>query len=210
MTYEINGSNGIYDGKVNDSSVRYGRNSVANHKALITSTINSGLEGEAPILDFMPTESAIDNNINKMEKFADHHDEIISNLPPVNYQYRYMTQPKNGEIDKKALFGAAYEEMGSEKIPVSKFEKMFLPSNEYTAKPLDINNDGDIDISEYSASMLASDMLSKDNPEIANIDGSMNSKGMNAVMEYSKKSRADAAVKLYSQLYSAYKLNELG
>lgn len=209
MAFEINGSNGLYDKQIKDESVRYGRNAAANHKALVTSTINSAIEGEAPILDFSPSDKAFENNVKKLEKFADKHDEILNTMPPLDYQYRYMPPITDGKINKQALLGAAFEEMGETSIPVKKFEERFLPGNEYTVEALDLNKDGNIDITEYGTSMLAADMLSKDSPNISNIDGTMNSKGMNAVMEYSLKSRAEAATKLYSQINATYKLNEL-
>lgn len=51
-------------------------------------------------------------------------------------------------------------------------------------------------------------LLSKDEPDISKIDGSMNSKGMNAIMAYSQKSRAEAAAKLYTELYNTFELDE--
>lgn len=209
MSFEINGVNGIYNGVVNDPSVRYGRNAVANHKELVMSTMESVVDGQPPLLDFMPSGKTFDRNIERMESFADKNDKTLKNLPPVNYEYRYMPNVSNGNIDKKALKGAAFEEMGVESISVKDFEKELFNNPNYTAEPLDINKDGKIDLSEYSASILAADMLSKPNPSINNIDGTMNAQGMNAVMEYSRISRAEAATKLYSQIYSTYTLNEL-
>ena len=209
MTYEINGINGRYDGVINDNSVRYGRNAADNHKKLVLSMVESGLSGEPPMLDLIPSKNGFDNNIKKMHAFADENDTYLKSLPPLEYEYRYMPKVNNGNIDKKALFGAAIEEMGTTSIPVKDFEKKFLPSDEYTIRPLDLNNDGNIDIAEYSTSMLAADMLSKPNPNISKIDGTINSKGMNAVMEYAHKSNADAATKLYSKIYTTHKLDEL-
>ncbi len=209
MTFEINGSNGIYDKYIQDESLKYGRNAVNNHKKLITNTIESGLDGNAPILDFIPTNAALDNNIEKVNVFIEENDNYLKSLPAIEYEYRYMPKPINGNIDKKALLGAAYEEMGADSMSVREFENKFLPNNRYTAKPLDINNDGKIDVGEYSLSMLAADMLSKNNLDVKNIDGSMNSKGMNAVMEYARISNAEAATKLYSQINTHYSFNQV-
>jgi len=209
MTFEINGINGRYDGKINDSSVKYGRNAVANHKELVLSTVESGISGEPPMLDFIPSKESFDNNIKKMHAFVQDNDKYLKSLPPLEYEYRYMPKVNNGNIDKKALFGAAIEEMGTTSIPVKDFEKKFLPSDEYTIRPLDLNNDGNIDVAEYSTSMLAADMLSKTSPDISKIDGTINSKGMNAVVEYARKSNADAATKLYSKIYATHKLDAL-
>lgn len=209
MSFEINGINGVYDSIEKDPSVRYGRNAVANHKKMVISAMESSIGGEPPILDFMPTGKTLDKNIQVMEDYVKSNDEFLNSMPPINYEYRYMPNVSNGNIDKKALFAAAYEEMGAQSVPVKDFEKEIFNNPEYTAKPLDINKDGKIDVSEYSASILAADMLSKPNPSVYNVDGSMNSKGMNAVMEYSRLSRAKAAEQLYSQIYATYTLNEI-
>ena len=209
MTFEINGVSGYYDGKVADDSVRYGRNAVINHRELISSTLLNGLEDTAPILDLGHTVNAYDKNIQKVDTFVKLNDNHLKSLPPIEYQYRYMPEPKNGNIDKKALYGAAFEEMGTKAIPVEDFDKNFLPDKDYSVKTLDLNNDGKIDISEYSTSMLAADILSGDKPSVDSVNGVITLKGMNAVVEYSRISNAEAAVKLYSKIYDTYKLNEL-
>ena len=209
MSFEINGSKGIYDKTVQDESVRYGRNAVDNHIKYMESPLANDKGETAPILDFTPTVEADQNNIKLLEKYADRTDEYLNSLPPLEYEYRYMPNVVNGKIDKKALFGAAFEEMGAIKMPVDTFEKRFMLTDEMTAKPLDINGDGEIDVTEYSTNILAADMMSKPNPEIKNVDGTINSKGFNAVQEYSKKSRAEAAAKLYSNIYNTYRLNEI-
>lgn len=124
----------------------------------------------------------------------------------MEYEYRYM--PQNGKIDAKALIGAAYEEMRVKEMPVDEFESKYVVSDDMTAEPMDINKDGKIDLGEYSANILAADVLSKGTTDPMKADGTINSKGLNAVLEYSKKSRAEAAAKLYSSLYNAHKLNE--
>ena len=207
MSFEINGTNGYYDGKISNDSERYGKNSVVNHKDFVTAPLRSAITGEAPMLNFMPTEEAQNENIDKLGSFVKENDEYLKSLPPLQYEYRYMPNIANGKIDKDALFGAAREEMGVDSISVEDFEKNYLPDENYTVKALDINNDGKIDVPEYSASMLAADMLSKDVPDVSKIDGSINSKGMDAVMEYAKKSNAEAATKLYSQIHSTYSLS---
>ena len=75
-----------------------------------------------------------------------------------------------------------------------------------TAEPLDVNKDGKIDIAEYGANMLATDLLSKDTTDVTKVDGSINTKGMNAIIEYTKKANAKAAADLYSSVYNTYDL----
>ena len=206
MTYEINGSNGVYKAtEIKDDSTRYGMNAAANHKLMAISPIMDALESEAPILDFSTSDKAADNNIKAMEKFARDNDSYLNSLPPLKYEYRYMPNIKDSQIDKNALYGAAREELGAENIGVDDFEKNYL-SKDMTVKPLDINNDGKIDIPEYSTNILAADMLSKENPSIDKIDGVINDKGLNAVSAYAKKSNAEAATKLYSGIYNHYSL----
>ena len=52
-------------------------------------------------------------------------------------------------------------------------------------------------------------MLSKsDTPDINNIDGTINNKGLSKVYEYTQKSNAQAATQLYSSLYNQFNLGE--
>ena len=72
-----------------------------------------------------------------------------------------------------------------------------------------MNNDGKVDIAEYGSSILAADMLSKaDTPNPANVDGTINKKGFDAVLAYTQKSNATEAAKLYSNIYNTYNLGE--
>lgn len=206
MTFQINGNNGVYDGIIKDNSVRYGRNAVDNNINYMAQPLLSDNYATAPILDFLPTDEADEKNAEKINKFIKKNDEYLNALPPLEFEYRYM--PEGGKIDTKALLGAAYEEMGVKELPLDEFESKFVLSESMTAEPLDVNKDGKIDIAEYGANILATDVLSKGTTDITKADGTINSKGLNAVLEYSKKSRAEAAANLYSSLYNAHKLNE--
>ena len=113
---------------------------------------------------------------------------------------------KKGEIDTNALFGTAYEEMGRRKEINVKEMNDVLGVN---SNPIDINKNGKIDIAEYSTTILTADMLSKsDTPDINNIDGTINNKGLSKVYEYTQKSNAQAATQLYSSLYNQFNLGE--
>lgn len=206
MAFQINGNKGIYDGIINDDSVRYGRNAASNNFMHMLQPIVNDNHTTAPILDFAPTDEADEKNEEKINKFVKANDDYLNSLPPLEYEYRYM--PQNGKIDTKALVGAAYEEMLAKEMPVEEFESKYVVSDDMTAEPLDINKDGKIDLGEYSTNILAADVLSKGTTDPMRADGTINSKGLNAVLEYSKKSRAEAAAKLYSSLYNAHKLNE--
>jgi hypothetical protein len=207
MTFQVNGAQGKYDGVITDNSVRYGRNAVNNHLKFMDNVIVNNNQNTAPILDFRPTEDAFNKNTEALDSFMDDNDTYLSSLNQVDYEYRYMPEKPAGEIDKKSLLGAAYEEMGKTKeLPVGEFEYRYLLSNNMTAKPLDINNDGKITNAEYATTILASDMLSKGTEDPNQINGVVTPKGMTAVLEYAKKSNAEAATKLYSNLYKQYDL----
>lgn len=211
MTFEINGAKGNYDNINMDESVKYGMNAASNHKQTTIQPMVNGIDETAPILDFVPSEQADKKNIELVEDFLQKNDKYLESLPPLEYEYRYMPNFNDGKINKKALFGAALEEMGQPEMQVKDFEETFLLNKEnMTAEPLDIDKNGKIDIPEYSTTILAADMLSKgDDMDMTKIDGSMNSKGMNAILDYTKKSNADAASKMYSEIYNNFELNKL-
>lgn len=206
---KIDGSKGKYDGKVTDPSVRYGRNAVENYYTYLEKPIVSDTFNTAPILDFGMSPAAADKNAEKLDKFLKENDEYLNALPPLEFEYRYMPTSK---LDKKALMGAAYEEMGGVKeMSVEEMDSRFAPDDSFTSQALDINKDGKIDNGEYASSILAADMLSKsDIPNPANIDGTINNKGFNAVLAYTQKSKAAAAAALYSNIYNTYNLGEAG
>lgn len=207
MTFQVNGANGYYDKKVENDSVRYGRNVVDNHFAHVLSPIVKDNMAVPPVLDFSQQSEAQDFNLKLLEKYADKNDEHLKSLPPLQYEYRYMPNLSVGKVDKLAVLGAAYEEMGKVKeLPVKVFEKRFLIDETYTAEPLDVNKDGKIDISEYGANIIAADLLSKGTTDPMKADGVINSKGMSAILAYTKKSNADAAAKLYSNIYNTHNL----
>ena len=207
MTYEINGRNGKYDSIVTDSSIKYGRNSVENHYNYMEQPLVNDKMTTAPILNFSQNNSAVDENIEALENFVDENDKYLKSLPPLEYEYRYMPQVETGKVDNKAVLGAAYEELGAKEMNVEEFEERFMIDESMTAEPLDINKDGKIDIAEYGANILATDLLSKnDVSDFSKINGSVNTKGMNSILEYTLKANAEAAAKLYSNIYNTYNL----
>ena len=203
----INGAKGKYDAKVTDPSVKYGRNASENFYTYIEQPLVADNMNPAPILDFGMSPNATAKNIEKLNKFTKENDEYLKALPPLEFEYRYM--PK-GKVDTKAVLGAAYEEMGKVKeLSVKDLDNRFAPTDEFTSEALDINRDGKVDIAEYGSSILAADMLSKsETPNPANVDGSINANGFNAVLAYAKKSNAAAATKLYSSIYNHFDLGE--
>ena len=207
MTFQINGSQGRYDGKVTDGSIKYGRNAVDNHIKAMEAPIANENFAVPPVFDFSPTAEADNKNIKALEKYIEKNDEYLNSLPPLQYEYRYIPNFVNGKLDKKAVLGAALEEMGGAKeLSVKEFEKRYLINDLQTAEPLDINKDGKIDVAEYGSNIIAADILSKGTTDPMKANGIINAQGMNAVLEYSKKSNAAAAAKLYANIYNTHKL----
>ena len=156
MTFEVNGSSGRYDNKINDESLKYGRNAVDNHIEHMQAPITNENFAVPPVFNFSPNAQASEENLNALEKFVDANDAYLNSLPPLEYEYRYIPNFTQGNLDKKALLAAAYEEMGGVKeLPVKEFENRYLIDESQTAEPLDINKDGKIDIAEYGANIVA-------------------------------------------------------
>jgi len=208
MTYQINGMSGKYDSKIDDPSIRYGKNAVENHLKHMEAPLVNDNNAVPPIFDFSPNTEAGENNLKALEKYADANDAYLNSLPPLEYEYRYMPIQKPGEIDRKAVLAAAKEEMGEDELTVEEFENRYLIDDSMTAEPIDINKDGKIDIAEYGANIIATDLLSKNTTDPLKADGIINSKGMNAILEYTKKSNAVAATKLYASIYNTFDLGK--
>lgn len=207
MTFQVNGSNGRYDNKVADESIKYGRNAVDNHINHMQAPMTNDNFAIPPVFDFSPSTKAGEDNLKALEKYIDQNDAYLNSLPPLEYEYRYIPNFTKGNLDKKAVLGAAYEEMGGNKeLSVEEFEERYLIDDSQTAEPMDINKDGKIDVAEYGANIIAADVLSKGTTDPMKADGVINAQGMNAVLEYSKKSNAIAAAKLYANIYNAHNL----
>ena len=204
---KIDGTRGKYDDKpVTNPSVRYGRNSVQNFYSYLEQPLIKDNHAIPPILDFGTSPEATEKNIEKMDKYLKENDVYLNSLPPLEYEYRYMPNiHKPNEVDKDALLGAAYEELGGRKeVNAKDLEESFAVNDNLSSNPLDINKDGKIDIGEYASSILAADIMSNN----GSINGTINSSGHNAVRELTKKANATAATQLYTSLYNKYNLGE--
>ncbi len=205
---KINGiSNKRDDKNVTNPSANYGKNAIQNYYSYLEQPLIKDNNATPPILDFSTNPNAQEKNIESMNKYVEANDNYLKSLPPLEFEYRYMPNiHKKGEIDTNALFGTAYEEMGRRKEINVKEMNDVLGVN---SNPIDINKNGKIDIAEYSTTILTADMLSKsDTPDINNIDGTINNKGLSKVYEYTQKSNAQAATQLYSSLYNQFNLGE--
>ena len=208
---KIDGTRGKYDNNVTNPSVRYGKNAVNNYYSYLEQPLVADKQTPAPILDFSPNPEAADKNIEKLDKFVKENDEYLNALPPLEFEYRYMPNVhKKGEVDNTSVLAAAYEELGRRKeVSVEDVNRAFAVNKDYSANPIDLNKDGKIDAAEYGTTILAADMFSKsDTPDTSNIDGTINAKGLNKILEYTHKSNAEAAASLYTNLYNQYNLGE--
>ncbi len=208
---KIDGKKGIYSDKVTNPSVMYGRNAVQNLYSYFEQPLVNDNNATPPILDFGVNPNAADKNIEQMENYAKQNDAYLNSLPPLEYEYRYMPNiHRVGEIDKDALLGAAYEEMGQRtEVSVNELDNTFGLGDEYSSGNADLNKDGKVDIGEYGATILAADILSKpaEGSELSKyIDGTINSDGHKGVQELTKKCNAEFAAKMYGELYNKYNL----
>lgn len=204
---KIDGIRGKYDEKtVSDPSVRYGRNSVQNFFSYMQQPLAADNNATPPILDFSTKPEAQEKNIELMEKYTKENDSYLNSLPPLEYEYRYMPNiHKRGEVDTKALLGAAYEELGGKKeVSVKDLDNAFAVNESYSTAPMDINKDGKIDVGEYASSILAADVISNN----GEVKGTINKQGHEAVIEFTNKANSEAAAQLYSTLYNKFGLSE--
>ena len=196
---KIDGNIGKYGSGAN-SSKKYGQNSVDNYYTYIAQGIDN--------YEVNPLPKALDKskNLEQIEKeynnFIEKNNKYLDSLPPLEYEYRYMNTTKKGEIDKNAVLGAAYEELGHQnEVSVEAMDK-FIANPNLTAKSLDINQDGKISTSEYATSIIAADMMSKRGElSLSKVDGTINKKGHKAVMSYAQKNKINEARKLYTNIY---------
>ncbi len=213
-TAYINGNEGKYDNIVNNSEVRYARNSVDNYKHYVhdfkSDTVDlSGLKGKE-----------LDLAIEKLEK---------QKMPPIKFSQTYS---KDGQINPLSLIGASFEEFeGRVSIPVKeltkklqetfskpnvikqvfnnikavfngeKTQKLDFKRTKLDASALDLNNDKKIDLAEYSTTILAADGLSDDK-----LDGVINNKGENKSLAFANKKNKKAAKQVFLNLYNTYNL----
>ena len=207
---KIDGARGKYN-NVTNPSVAYGKNAVNNYYSYMEQPLVTDNQNPAPILDFSLNPEATDKNIEKLDKFVKDNDAYLNSLPPLEFEYRYMPNVhKKGEVDNTSVLAAAYEELGRRKeVSVEDVDRAFAINKDYSANPIDLNKDGKIDAAEYGTTILAADMFSKsDTPDTSQIDGTINAKGLNKILEYTHKSNAEAAKNLYTNLYNKYNLGD--
>lgn len=205
---KISGAQGPYDSRVQNPSVKYGRNAIANYNKYIGSygTLTKDM------LDFSNTKSMTEDEFNKKLDTANNAVDGKVNLK-FNLKYLPEENVDYKNLNTMALLGAAYEELGK-KVSIStqeltqKLQQAF--GEKFNAKFLDFNKDNNIDIGEYSTSILMSDMLSKDQVTLKaeNITGTITSHGENASLAYANVKNNEAATQDAQAIYTSFKLEE--
>ena len=209
----INGDKGAYDGKVNNSSVRYGRNAVSNFASYVDGYVKP-LPGQKNDLSNL---KGLDKDTfdKKMKELDAEHDATMAQLnsmPPLKFEHQYMPKPESPEkIDKMALLGAAFEEMGKKiSMPVEQLTKKLQAAfgDKASAKAFDINGDNQIDIGEYATTILLEDMMSKDVKTIdtKNITGTVNNDGQNNLAAYINLQNSASTSAVVSSISKAFDL----
>ena len=218
----INGVSGPYSDKVKNKSVAYGRNAVANFSpnldkfnqalpAVERLTRKDMLEHDAN--GFKVQDNTYKNAVDSFDKSIDNGVNQVKNTP-LNFELRYMNAPAgDGNFDKMALMGAAFEEMGKKiSMPVQDLTKKLQAAfgDKASANAFDVNKDGQVDIGEYSASIVLEDMMSKDPNKLdyKNVTGLVTNKGQDALMQYITPKNPQYAAEEVALLHKSQELDK--
>lgn len=216
----INGKNGPYNGKISNESVKYGRNAASNNIEYIKSYTTKPLNPEDYDLSGLKQldDDQFDKKINAANQAID--EDMSAQSTPMEFKYKYLPEEKvdPANINKMALMGTAFEELGK-KLSVSTAELTAKWKNTFnnkeieeklSAEAIDINKDGQVDVGEYSTSILLADMLSTDpqNLDAKNIKGEINDNGQKYSLPYFNKKNIEKASELFKGLYNFFGLNQ--
>ena len=198
----ISGQIGRYDYKIKDASVRYGRNSASN--------LQKKFEAQSQKMERIDVTKLVSMSDEDFEKTMN---ELKSDKPiTFNFVQQYMPNI-GGKIDRMALMGAAYEEMGkvvalsvdelSENLQTQADALYGKGELALCADALDINKDGFVDIGEYASSILLEDALSESKFfQNENINGEINEQGQKRVLELTKEENYYKASHLFQALHA--------
>lgn len=219
-TASIEGQKGPYNNKISNESVRYGRNAAAKYNSYVENYNSKPLDPKQYDLSGLTklNDDQFEKKINTTSKAID--EDMSVPLTPIKFNYKYLPEekvdPKN--INKMALLGAAFEELGK-KLSVSTSEltekwqltlsKMSINAP-LSADSVDINKDGQVDAGEYASTILLADMLSTDaqNVDANNIKGEINNSGQNNSLPYLNKKNIAPATEMFKTIYNAFGLEQ--
>lgn len=138
----------------------------------------------------------------------------LKKIPMFNFELSYLPgRTTYKSLNKMSLMGASFEDLGK-RVSVS-VQEMTQNIQEkwgsmFTAKAFDVDENGEIDISENATALLMKDMLSTD-PEgmdARNIDGRINNKGNNAFLNYCTMSAVKSTKDMCRQLQILFNLKD--
>ena len=233
----ISGDNGAYRTKVKNSSVRYGRNAICNFMRYMKyspATVahadytefnrvseeikKSGVLGKGADKEkIMALADRLDEALQDVFETENSASEAIDkSMPHTSFAMKYM--PGNlryTRVNTMALLGASFEELGK-RVSVATEELTaklrtafgnFKGSEKLSAEVLDINSDGQVDISEYATSILASDMLSGKGMKLENINGIITDEGQLASLKLFTEEEKPFADRTFTTLHSLFGLS---
>ena len=204
----ISGYSGAYDNFISNPNVRYGRNALNNYKGYLKNYNLPRIESN------ISPDDTFEVRLQKIQEFSQKVSQQQAQMPPINFKYSYMPIEQRGVVNQDAVLGAAYEEMGNRMVVSTQemdtvLNTLSANQAQLTSSSMDLNKDGNIDIAEYSTSMLLADMLDEDGPvDVRNIDGIITNKGENKLLAYGLANNKDIAYKTYLSLYQGYNLSE--
>lgn len=205
----INGAKGKYDNEFSNASIRYWANAADNFDKYVSKLNIATVQmpdltnlSKLPQDEFEKTMQELDSDIEQLD----------AEFTPVEFEFKY-SDSEDGQIDKMSLLGAAYVEMGEQisiDVETADMELQETLGEDFSAKVLDLNDDGEIDLAEYSTSILFEDALSYDDKDLSkdSIDGIINKEGQNESMNYYAKRNQDVAFRTYQALYQSYNLGD--
>lgn len=137
--------------------------------------------------------------------------------PPLEYEQRYLPEEKVDpkKLNKMALLGSSYEDMGARSISVAELNKSYKAQygDNACVDAYDINKDGKIDVAENAVATLIADMMDNQNPNDTNmhkenIDGVITNTGVNNAKFMLDKNNVENNRDFAKQIYKYFNLGQ--
>ena len=217
-TTYIYGKSGIYDNVIQNKDVRYSRNA-ANNYISAYSVENIPAIPQRPEMPDLNTKSddfydKLDRFIAESKLYLEELDKADNQTPRAKFKLKYATL-NNGKINPISAVAMAFEELGKNlEISVHKLTSKLSESTDtdlVSAKSLDLNNDGKVDVAEYASSILVEDMLSSNkdgNLKPKDVNGRINYIGQNKLLSFANIKNYETAHNIFKQVYKDFKLEK--